>query len=271
MKQHKQRHILCILAASAALAGCSSTGEGLADAITDPLKPKANGNYKELEFKPSLSNTLLPDSQSSITITDDEKQGAERSKTYRSGDKFDIGFKKQDLITELAYERKTGSGSTDGGKLLLYKQNYSAVVGLVPTYAKDAAGNDRPDVVNKLEIASIQGQRATNIPQTGTANYKGSAFAEAGYGKLDYTVDFASKTGQGSITGLPGKQDIALEQAQLGARPDNSTGFEGHAKSKDFGDGRYSLGLYGPEAAEIAGGVHFRAANQSIGMAGKKQ
>ena len=279
MKQHKQRHILCILAASAALAGCSSAGEGLADAITDPLKPKANGNYKELGFKPSLSNTLLPDSQSSITITDDEKQGAELSKTYRSGDKFDIGFKKQDLITELAYERKTGSGSTDGGKLLLYKQNYSAVVGLVPTHAKDAAGNNRPDVVNKLEIASIQGQRATNIPQTGTANYKGSAFAEAGYGKkdygkLDYTVDFASKTGQGSITGLLGKQDITIEQAQLNARPDGSDGFEGfegHAKSKDFGDGRYSLGLYGPEAAEIAGGVNFRDANQSIGMAGKKQ
>ncbi|MFH6973773.1 hypothetical protein ACG2K1_09435 [Neisseria sp. 23W00296] len=158
MEQHKQRHILGILAVSAALAGCSSAGEALGDSLTDPLKPKANGNYKELTIESSQSNKLLPDSQSSITITDDEKQGADCTKTYRAGDKFDIGFKKQDLITELTYERKTGDGSTDGGKLLLYKQDYSAIVGLVPAHAKDAAGTDRPDVVNKLEIASVQGK-----------------------------------------------------------------------------------------------------------------
>ncbi|EKY08951.1 factor H binding protein domain-containing protein [Neisseria sp. 23W00296] len=113
-----------------------------------------------------------------------------------------------------------------------------------------------------------------DIPTTGTANYKGSAFAEAGYckkdyGKLDYTVDFASKTGQGSITGLPGKQDITLKQAQLRARPDNTSGFDGNAKSKDFGDGSYSLSLYSPKAAEIVGKASFR--NGDIGIAGKKQ
>ncbi len=158
----KQSHFICLIAAAAALSACSSAGEALGDALTPSPAPK--GHYRTLKIEASQSNTLLPDADSSITITDSEKQGAERTKTYRSGDGFDMGNKLLDRITELEYERKDGSGKVfDRGKLVLYRQDYSAVVGLIPSYV---AANGSGLESGKLHIAGAQGEhtRAADIP-----------------------------------------------------------------------------------------------------------
>ena len=270
----KQSHFICLIAAAAALSACSSAGEALGDALTPSPAPK--GHYRTLKIEASQSNTLLPDADSSITITDSEKQGAERTKTYRSGDGFDMGNKLLDRITELEYERKDGSGKvSDRGKLVLYRQDYSAVAGLIPSYV---AANGSGLESGKLHIAGAQGEhtRAADIPQSGEAHYTGSAFAEAGYGqkdygKLDYTVNFATRKGRGSISGLPGKSDITLEEAALATRPDNTTGVDGNARSADWGSGSYNATLFGPKYNELAGGAYFPDSKQSVGMAGKKQ
>ena len=277
MSNKKRNRFICLIAALA-LAGCSSAGEGLADAITDPLTPKPKGHYQWLGIlspTPNVPKNLLPDDNSTITITDDEKQGADREKTYKSGDTFNIGHKKLDKITELVYKRKAGDGSTDEGKLLLYRQDYSAIVGTIATAAKNADGSDRA-FSNKLFIDSVQGKETNdlNIPDKGEARYKGTAFAGAGYSKngtLDYTVNFGDRTGRGKITGLPGFRDITLEEAVLYTRDGNTTGVDdGKARSADLGEGSYSLTLFGPKYEEIAGDVYFDKKKQGIGIAGKK-
>ena len=251
----KQSHFICLIAAAAALSACSSAGEALGDALTPSPAPK--GHYRTLKIEASQSNTLLPDADSSITITDSEKQGAERTKTYRSGDGFDMGNKLLDRITELEYERKDGNGQVaDRGKLVLYRQDYSAVAGLIPSYVAQGSGLE----IGKLHIASAQGEHT-----------RAAGYGQKDYGKLDYTVNFATRKGRGSISGLPGKSDITLEEAALATRPDNTTGVDGNARSADWGSGSYNATLFGPKYNEIAGGAYFPDSKQSVGMAGKKQ
>ncbi len=270
-----KQNIIGILAASLVLTACSGAGNGLSNAITDPLNPKTNGNYKEVVIQSGDSNSLLLDANSTIKITDEEKTGADRTKTYQAGGKLDIGHKKQDKVTELTYERTGGQGYVDGGSLLIYKQNHSVIVGTQPSYARYPNGQDNPDRARNLSINTIQGNHtpANKIPTGGFAQYSGKAFAgkDDVNGTLNYRINFGSKTGSGTITGLPGVGNISLKEGSLRARPDHSTGIDGNASSDRLGEGRYGLTLFGPNADEVAGSAYFNRNNQSVGFGGKKQ
>ena len=269
-----KRHFFYVIVAALTLAGCGGGSSGLSNAVTDPLAPKPNGNYKQLAIESTDTNSLLHDEKSTITITDEEKKGADKDKTYKHGDRFDISYKKQDKITGLSYERKDAEGKIDGGQLLLYKQNYSVVAGTQPTYAKNADGSAR-DIRQMLDINSIQGEftRDGGVPSSGKIRYSGKAFASADNqnGKLDYTVDYHEKSGSGTITGLKGLGDISLEKGPLRPRPDKSNGIDSTASSSELGKGRYNLTLFGPRAEEVAGSAYFEEKKQSIGFGGKQQ
>ena len=75
-----KRHFFYVIVAALTLAGCGGGSSGLSNAVTDPLAPKPNGNYKQLAIESTDTNSLLHDEKSTITITDEEKKGQIRSK-----------------------------------------------------------------------------------------------------------------------------------------------------------------------------------------------
>ena len=93
-------------------------------------------------------------------------------------------------------------------------------------------------------------------------------------GKLDYTIDFGRKTGEGSITGLKGVNKVMLGNHRLHARPDGTVGVDGgRAVSSGLTGGSYDLTLYGPQADELAGSAYFSNGGNSkqIGFGGSQK
>ncbi len=107
--------------------------------------------------------------------------------------------------------------------------------------------------------------------------YTGQAFNETSDGKLNYEINFNTRTGQGAITELDtGK--INLNNASIGTvthtNPDATSlsmlGIQGVAKFDDGrADGSYTLGIFGNEATEIAGVVTENNIN-TVGFGGIK-
>ncbi len=107
--------------------------------------------------------------------------------------------------------------------------------------------------------------------------YTGQAFNETSDGKLNYEINFNTRTGQGAITELDtGK--INLNNASIGTvthtNPDAKSlrmlGIQGVAKFDDGRkDGTYTLGIFDNEATEIAGVVTENNIN-TVGFGGIK-
>ena len=176
----------------------------------------------------------------------------------------------------MEYELNHADQTKENGELLIYKQNYSVVAGRHPAGGKYPDGSIRP-VDTKFEVNTIQGTHTTEdkLP-TGKIRYEGLAFAggDDRNGKLDYTIDFGRKTGEGSITGLKGVNKVMLENHRLHARPDGTVGVDGgSAVSNGLTDGRYDLTLYGPQADELAGSAYFSNGGNSkqIGFGGSQK
>ena len=272
----KNKYFFSVIAVSLMLAGCSGAADGLAGAITDPLNPKVKGQFNRLTVDSSETNSLLPSENDTITITDSEKSGADRVKTYRKGETIDISYKKTGKITGLEYELNHADQTKENGELLIYKQNYSVVAGRHPAGGKYPDGSIRP-VDTKFKVNTIQGIHTTEdkLP-TGKIRYEGKAFAggDDRNGKLDYTIDFGRKTGEGSITGLKGLNSVTLEKHNLHARPDGTVGVDGgRAVSSGLTGGSYGLTLYGPQADELAGSAYFSNGGNSkqIGFGGSQK
>ena len=272
----KNKYFFSVIAVSLILAGCGRTADGLAGAITDPLNPKVKGQFNRLTVGSSETNSLLPSENDTITITDSEKSGADRVKTYRKGETIDISYKKTGKITGLEYELNHADQTKENGELLIYKQNYSVVAGRHPAGGKYPDGSSRP-VDTKFEVNTIQGTyTAEDKLPTGKIRYEGKAFAggDDRNGKLDYTIDFGQKTGEGSITGLKGVNKVMLENHRLHARPDGTVGVDGgRAVSSGLTGGSYGLTLYGPQADELAGSAYFSNGGNSkqIGFGGSQK
>ena len=268
-------HFFGVIAAAAVLAGCSSAGEKLSDALTKPLDPKVKGHYNGLEIN-GRDNTLLEDNDSSITITDGTKKQTIRRGAVGDSNKFDISYKLKDKITNLDYEVAKADGTKRSGDLLIYKQGYSVIVGKQQTHTTAEDGVKTPSPKN-FEVNSIQGTHTTEdkLP-SGKIRYEGLAFAggDDRNGKLDYTIDFGRKTGEGSITGLKGVNKVMLENHRLHARPDGTVGVDGgRAVSSGLTGGSYGLTLYGPQADELAGSAYFSNGGNSkqIGFGGSQK
>ncbi|ABY70292.1 colicin import membrane protein [Actinobacillus pleuropneumoniae serovar 3 str. JL03] len=128
---------------------------------------------------------------------------------------------------------------------VIYNQKYSIIT------ADTVEGTRNNLAVNELNNVKIKGltTKAEAIPTEGSATYSGEAFDATYKGKLSYNVNFADKTGSGSITGLG--NDITLEQGSI-----KGTGISATA-TQSYKSGEYSLGFYGKNAEEVSGKVSF--------------
>lgn len=161
-----------------------------------------------------------------------------------------------------------------------YNQFYSAIMGNKDTAYYENGQLLKFDEPEEFRITTVAGQPTpvANIPVQGTATYQGLAFNENAQGDFKYTINFADKTGSGSITGLNGKNielfkgglasaekaEPYLSEVELGAG--QQTFFYGKASSGQYDS--YVIGLYGPHAEEVAGAVN--DGDYSIGVGGTR-
>lgn len=156
-------------------------------------------------------------------------------------------------------DKGTIGGKTKDGALFGQNSNYS----FYGVWKNDA---------ETLKELRYQGEKATNIPTSGIATYKGDAVWLSGYDKgfskggvTTLSVDFGEKTVDGDIkfsvfSGDEFRRNITLHKGTL-----SGSEFSGQASVVGNSSGRYQGGLFGPNAAEAAGLVTFDKTN-SLGM-----
>lgn len=110
------------------------------------------------------------------------------------------------------------------------------------------------------QIAGVPTE-TSDMPVLGKAVYGGEAYTGTSRGNLTYHVDFGSRKGYGTITGLGDiRGDINLKEASITSTNGGGTaklGISNGLANLSGSDitGNYSLGFYGPKAAEVAGKV----------------
>ncbi len=156
---------------------------------------------------------------------------------------------------------------------VVYNQNYSVILG---NYSGNLSyNNQNGTIITDNRQASIIAKgyetKPEAIPSTGIALYRGKAFngtykhdffdAKIMEGSLSYNVDFDSRTGYGTITGLG--DVVELNEGTI-----SGSGISSSAK-QSYRNGSYSLGFYGKEAEEVAGKVEFNG-KDTIGFGGTR-
>lgn len=96
------------------------------------------------------------------------------------------------------------------------------------------------------------------LPNAGHATYSGTAFDRHERGQVNYHVDFAARSGHGSITGLNRFGTITLHEAAYAQHPDtlnHKTDYRniGDATASNGSKWRYTTKLYGDKAEELVG------------------
>lgn len=268
----QKHHILYIAITALTLGGCSSAGNSLANAITDPFTPK-EGGYRQLSNIGSdeFTRTGLLSGASKIQITDDQFINTPNHvKEYSSRDSIPISHKRQNAFTALPYVLKNAANQEiESGVLEVYKQSYSAVVGAQLHSRTEPDHQATP--TRDFYVRSIQGEFTSNLPTQGIINYKGRAMAGSDNKSngLNYQIDYGARRGHGSITGLNGFGNINLADAPITQNPHGHNVINGAANSATHGAGNYELGIFGPQANEIAGKAHFNnQPNKEVGFAG---
>lgn len=130
-----------------------------------------------------------------------------------------------------------------------------------------------------LRELRYQGTKATDIPKSGIATYKGDAVWISGYdksfqkgGTTTLNVDFGNKTVDGSIkfsvwNGDEFRRDITLHKGSL-----RGAEFSGRASVVGNSSGTYEGALFGAGAKEAAGLVQFSEnSSLDVSFGGKKQ
>lgn len=134
----------------------------------------------------------------------------------------------------------------------IYNQQYSLVLGNYNDFSSKQYS------VQKYGLETLE----KNLPLEGTATYEGGALAYERQGKLNYTVNFGTKEGQGAITDMPDIGTVTLEKGTIGKRYDRTMGIAGNAVAENWKNdgvkGSYVLDFYGLKAEEIAGTVNLR-------------
>lgn len=160
-------------------------------------------------------------------------------------------------FTENVVQLRDHNGFETGETILnnyqdIYNQKYSLISG---NYNR----NDYTTYVHKEYRINISGLETLekNLPLEGTATYEGGALAYERQGKLNYTVNFGTKEGQGTITEMPDIGTLTLEKSSIGKRYDRTMSIAGNVVAENWKNtgvtGSYLLDFYGPKAEEIAG------------------
>jgi len=164
---------------------------------------------------------------------------------------------------------KYGTDTTyNKGKMRIYNQLYSAVYSVdLEEYAINGTQQDVTlespaghfgsghlgyfglrTSADALDALKADGVKAT---------YTGVAWTKKHDGALEYTVDFASQTGSGKITGLDNLGEITLEAGALNTSYQYIAGIANIANMPNGinSEFRYSFDFFGPKAEELGGNV----------------
>ena len=260
------------------LAACSSGGggSGSSNNLNVPGTSNNNANNNRADFS-------VPKLLKVSDLREDTEEDLERAfhspvpvklssyavkingKTYTDGDidyaTLGNGLKRVDVV-ETASANINGQthNVTRNSKLHLYQQPYSIV-----TFMQTTGG--QVGSLGKIEKGEFKssyflGQATETLPSAGSFNYKGVAFNEKEQGKLDYTINFDTKKGAGSISGLNQTGKITLHESNITKIWDD--GFE---KYTHYG---VEEGIFGPNADEVSGTVS-QGNKDLAGFGGKKQ
>lgn len=126
----------------------------------------------------------------------------------------------------------------------------------------------------EVSLHYITGNATKTLPTTGTFNYSGKSLDIDSEGTFNYAINFASKTGQGSVA-LNGKS-ISLEEGRIipyTFSTNDTTHFEGFGISGNASGGvtgGYTLGIFGEQAEEVAGYIT-PTTGEGIGFGGVKK
>ena len=293
------KHIGSLTVVALCLAACSSSGSGSSNS-NNPNNPNTDKN------RPNAGvSKLVPVSALRASVHEDlndlakELSGNENAqvdlssyrvnvngKSYNNGN-IDLatlgnGFKRIEA-TETATANIGGRtySANRNSTIHLYQQPYSVVAAIQNTGGK-VTGNGLNENLDRqdFDVNYVQGELTKTLPSTGSFNYKGVAFTETEQGNLDYTINFDTKKGAGSISGINEAGLINLHESNItDVSHTNSldgsslSGFgvaNGIATSEKAGNGTYKLGIFGPNVDEIAGSV-LQDDNALVGFGGKKQ
>lgn len=244
---------------------------------------KANKTYAVLNLRNDVHKDLLSEYGQDGYRKLDSYSVNLNGKSYSSGniDLSKLGQGVQKIgVTETATATVGGAKATAirNNMLHIYQQPYSIVAGIevkggkltIPAHDIEQA-LDTEDV----DFDMVKGYATQTLPTSGKFNYVGDALSQEQTGRLNYTVDFAAKTGSGSISNIAG--GITLNEGRIGEmshiNPDN-TSISGHgisstARSNSGLSGTYKLGFFGPNADEVAGVV--TSSHGDVAFGGKKQ
>ena len=285
------------------LAACSSGGggSGSSNNLNVPGTSNNNTNNNRADFSvpklvkvSDMRNDLQDYVQSYLDPSANLSSYAFKmnGKTYTSGN-IDLatlgnGLKQVDFV-ETASAKINGQthNVTQNSKLHLYQQPYSVVASMQTMDGQ--VGNLGKIEKGEFEVSLFDGQPTKTLPSTGSFNYKGVAFTEKEQGNLDYTINFDSKKGAGSISGISQTGNITLHESDIvkGGSAfrntysvnnkdvyDNNKNvygvLNGAATSEKQGKANYELAIFGPNADEVVGSV-FQGSKDVAGFGGKKQ
>ncbi|THF62054.1 factor H binding protein domain-containing protein [Pseudothauera rhizosphaerae] len=197
--------------------------------------------------------------------------------TYSAGSAFDL-TQLPDGDTRLVKQVTVG-GALRNAIFRFYKQDYSIVVGntlqadLNRSFVKDIVG------LNTAESA---------LPTSGSYTYTGVVFnhndkyTQPGTGatiindgQFSYTIDLAARTGSGTVSNIRGNRPVygefelngTLHTAAIAVQADGTLGVKNGnvtltTDNLDLEDElaaagpKYDLGIFGPNAEEVAGRIH---------------
>jgi len=182
------------------------------------------------------------------------------------------------LPIEVEYGPEPGSNNqksgTISGTLFIYEQPYSMV--LSSLYTQDTGnlmGADDFNVHYVEEVMGLETKRSAidTLSTAGTvATYTGGAFngKQQQLGNLTYEVNFGTRVGSGTITGLTESGTVKLLPSDIIG---NEIGGEAEVQQLPNTKFYYELEFFGPKAEEIAGSVWTTGAPASeIGFAGAR-
>jgi len=274
----KTKKLLSVALVSALLAACSSSGGG-GNGVrlgTSSLSSVPQ-QYRDTVSKAKTVSLVGPGS----SLTLGGKTGEYNFSELPNGH--------TDLSMSMSYQTVQGNAATATGTMLVYQQPYSVVIG--ETWTKDSGDMFDKSDIDTFHSGEILGFTTPAAAITALTNqnaifdYKGVAFDGQEQGTLDYTMNFGTRKGLGSITGFTRTGSIDLLTSNLFVNGSKINGTQvdiligGSARfqksSASDPDAKYTLSFFGPNAEELAGqlegssGQSFLGKNKII-FAGKR-
>lgn len=237
------------------------------------------GEYKDGFETATLFKAYLVKENQKNKNTAFTKEKVKGMDVYINGEKYE-GYGEEYAVKPLGLQSQTveiyGQDKDQNyysEKSWVYEQPYSVVAGYFTQTIQN--GKRDEDGADKLDIglSDIQGlaTEKAQLPTAGAFDYEGKAFGgssakidsalEEHQGKFKYRIDFDKRKGSGLIEGLSEYGRIDLKEADI-VKGNNLKNVEsyygidnGEAASERGGLKYYSLGIFGPEANEVAGVV----------------